>query len=104
MQRLAFKMHLKPDAADEYTRRHDAIWPELKQLLTDCGVSEYSIFLDGETNTLFAFQKVSGEGGSQGLADNPIVQRWWSHMADLMEVHPDSSPVSTSLQEVFFME
>lgn len=104
MQRLAFKMHLKPDCADEYTRRHDAIWPELKQLLTESGVSEYSIFLDGETNTLFAFQKVSGEGGSQDLKDNPIVQKWWSHMADLMEVHADNSPVSTPLEEVFFLE
>ena len=67
MQRLAFKMHLNEGQKEEYKRRHDALWPELYQLLKNAGVSEYSIFLDEETNTLFAFQKVSGEGGSQDL-------------------------------------
>lgn len=104
MQRLAFKMKLKPNCAEEYGRRHDAIWPELKQLLKDAGVSEYSIFLDAETDTLFAFQKVSGQGGSQDLADNPIVRKWWDHMADLMEVHNDKSPVSIPLKEVFYLQ
>ena len=104
MQRLAFKMKLKPNSAAEYIRRHDAIWPELKQLLKDEGVSEYSIFLDSETNTLFAFQKVSGEGGSQDLSDNPIVKKWWAYMADLMEVNSDNSPVSTPLEEVFYLQ
>lgn len=104
MLRLAFKMKLKPNSAVEYVRRHDAIWPELKQLLKDKGVSEYSIFLDSETNTLFAFQKVSGDGGSQDLADNELIQRWWKYMEDLMETNPDSSPVSVSLREVFYLE
>ena len=97
-------MKLKPNSAQEYARRHDVIWPELKELLKESGVSEYSIFLDAETETLFAFQKVSGASGSQDLADNPIVGKWWDHMADLMEVHSDNSPVSTPLKEVFYLE
>ncbi len=104
MERLAFKMQLKPGAAAEYVRRHEAIWPELKQLLTESGISAYSIFLDSATGTLFAYQKVSGSGGSQDLKENPIVQKWWEHMADLMEVHPDQSPVSTAMKEVFYLE
>lgn len=104
MQRLAFKMKLKPGSTEEYERRHDEIWPELRQLLKDSGISEYSIFLDAETDTLFAFQKVSGDGGSQDLSDNAIVRKWWDYMADLMEVNADKSPVSTSLKEVFFLE
>ena len=97
-------MKLKPNSAEEYVHRHDAIWPELKQLLKDEGVSEYSIFLDSETNTLFAFQKVSGDGGSQDLADNETIRRWWNYMEDLMETNPDSSPVSVPLREVFYLE
>ena len=67
MKRHAFKMHLNEGQKEEYKKRHDGIWPELKNLLKEAGISEYSIFLDEETNTLFAFQKVSGEGGSQDL-------------------------------------
>jgi L-rhamnose mutarotase len=104
MERVAFKMHLKKGLWEEYKKRHDAIWPELKQLLKDTGVSEYSIFLDEETDTLFAFQKVTGKSGSQDLGENEIVQKWWKYMADIMETNPDNSPVSTELEEVFFMK
>ncbi|HDY69093.1 MAG TPA: L-rhamnose mutarotase [Candidatus Scalindua sp.] len=104
MQRFAFKMHLNEGQKDEYIKRHNEIWPELKHLLKDAGVSEYSIFLDEETNSLFAFQKVSGEGGSQDLGQTDIVQKWWQYMADVMRTNPDSSPVSIPLEEVFYME
>ncbi|SHJ39739.1 L-rhamnose mutarotase [Tangfeifania diversioriginum] len=104
MERVAFKMHLKKGMREEYKNRHDAIWPELKQLLKDAGISEYSIFLDEETDTLFAFQKVTGGSGSQDLGQNEIVQKWWEYMADIMETNPDNSPVSVSLKKVFYME
>ena len=104
MQRLAFKMKLKTGQKQAYIKRHDEIWPELKALLKANGVSEYSIFLDEETNTLFAFQKVSGESGSQDLATNDIVKKWWDFMADIMEVNQDNSPVSIPLEEVFYLE
>ena len=104
MQRLAFKMKLNKGQKKEYIKRHDALWPELKALLKTSGVSEYSIFFDEETHTLFAFQKVSGSGGSQDLANNAIVKKWWDFMADIMEVNPDNSPVSIPLEEVFYME
>ena len=103
MQRLAFKMKLNSGQKEAYKKRHDELWPELKELLKENGISEYSIFFDEETGTLFAFQKVSGEGGSQDLAQNSIVKKWWDFMADIMEVNPDNSPISTQLEEVFYM-
>lgn len=104
MKRLAFKMKLNPGQKEAYIKRHDEIWPELKKLLKESGVSEYSIFLDEETDTLFAFQKVSGDDGSQNLGELDIVKKWWKHMSDIMEVNPDNSPVSVPLKEVFYME
>ena len=104
MKRLAFKMFLNPGQKQEYKKRHDEIWPELKKLLKEAGISEYSIFLDEETDTLFAFQKVSGEGGSQELGQTEIVKKWWKFMADIMKTNPDNSPVSIPLEEVFYME
>jgi L-rhamnose mutarotase len=96
-------MKLNTGQKQVYKKRHDELWPELKQLLKDNGVSEYSIFLDEETNTLFAFQKVSGKGGSQDLSENEIVKKWWDFMADVMEVNPDNSPVSIAMEELFYM-
>ena len=88
MKREAFKMYLKPGCEAEYEKRHAAIWPELKALLSQNGVSDYSIYWDKETNILFAFQKTEGGAG----------------MADIMEVNPDNSPVSIPLPEVFHMD
>jgi len=104
MRTEAFKMKLRPGCEAEYERRHQAIWPELKDLLHQNGISDYHIFLDRATLTLFAVQKVAGEGGSQDLGSDPVVRRWWNVMADLMEVNPDNSPVSVPLSEVFSME
>lgn len=104
MKRLAFKMRLKSGQRASYEKRHQEIWPALKALLTDAGISEYSIFLDEETHTLFAFQKVSGETGSQDLSTHPLVRKWWDYMADIMEVNEDNSPVSIPLEEVFYLE
>ena len=104
MKRIAFKMYLNEGQKEEYKKRHHEIWPELKQLLKEAGVSEYSIFLDEETNTLFAFQKVSGDGGSQDFGQIEIVQKWWAFMKDIMETNEDNSPVSATLEEVFYLE
>lgn len=104
MKRLAFKMKLKKGFAEEYMRRHERIWPELKELLKAQGIREYSIFLDEETHILFAYQKIEAAGGSQDLGGNPVVQKWWAYMADIMETNPDKSPVSSGLAEVFYLE
>ncbi|MBR6831408.1 MAG: L-rhamnose mutarotase [Tidjanibacter sp.] len=104
MKREAFKMFLKPGYEAEYEKRHSEIWPELKALLKESGVYDYSIFWDKDTNILFAVQKVEGEQGSQDLGGNPIVQKWWAYMKDIMETNPDNSPVSIPLPELFYME
>jgi L-rhamnose mutarotase len=104
MNRFAFKMKLKPGFKEEYKKRHDEIWPELEKLIRETGVYDYSIFLDEETNILFAVQKQSGDSSSQDLGTNPLVQKWWAYMADIMETNPDNSPVTIPLEEVFYME
>jgi L-rhamnose mutarotase len=104
MKRAAFKMYLNEGMKAEYKKRHDEIWPELVKLLKDNGISDYSIFLDEETNILFAVQKVSGNGGSQDLGQTEIVQKWWKMMSTIMKSNPDNSPVSVELEEVFYMD
>jgi L-rhamnose mutarotase len=101
MTRNAFKMKLKPGFETEYKARHDEIWPELSQALADAGVSDYSIFLDEETLTLFAVQKLTDGHTADQLPANPIVRKWWDYMADIMEVNPDNSPVCVPLRDVF---
>lgn len=103
MAKIAFKMKLKAGTKDEYARRHAEIWPELVALLKQNGVSDYSIFLDEETDILFAVQQQNGQS-SQDLGNTEIVQKWWAYVADLMETNPDNSPLSVKLEQVFHLD
>ena len=103
MQRMAFKMQLHPGYEAEYKRRHAAIWPELAILLKGSGIEEYSIFLDEETLILFGYLRISDPRTLDRLPEHPVMQRWWDHMKDIMDVHPDNSPVVKALKEVFYL-
>lgn len=102
--RNAFKMKLHPGQKEEYKKRHDEIWPELSKVLTDAGVSDYSIYLDEETNTLFAFQKLAKNNTASELPKNPVVRKWWDFMNDIMEYDEKNEPVCIGLEEVFHMD
>jgi L-rhamnose mutarotase len=103
-KRFGFKMKMYPGFKEEYRKRHSDIWPELVRLLKNEGVGNYSIFLDEETNTLFAYQEQTGENSSQDLGTTEIVKKWWKYMADIMETNPDNSPVTIPLEQVFYMK
>ena len=103
MQRHAFKMRLNPGMEAEYTRRHDEIWPELVDLLREAGISNYSIHLDQETNTLFGYLERREDHSMDDLPNHPVMRKWWAYMGDIMATNPDGSPVAIPLSETFFM-
>ena len=103
MEKYAFKMRLNPGCRDEYKRRHDEIWPELVTLLQEAGVSDYSIHLDEETDILFGVLWRRDDHDMDALPGHEIMQKWWAHMADIMEAGPDNQPVAVPLTPVFHM-
>jgi L-rhamnose mutarotase len=104
MDTIAFTMKLKPGNVAEYARRHEEIWPELSQVIREAGISDYSIFLDEESLTLFAVQKRATESHAEELPEHPVVKKWWAYMAPLMETNQDNSPVCGSLKRVFHLD
>ena len=102
--RNAFVMKLKPGFEAEYQRRHAAIWPELAKELKTAGISDYSIYLDRRTLSLFAVQKLAPGHRAASLPQTTSVQKWWAYMKDLMETNPDHSPVAYPLDEVFHLD
>ncbi|MEI2298031.1 L-rhamnose mutarotase [Ensifer sp. MJa1] len=104
MEKYAFRMRLNPGMAAEYKARHDAIWPELAALLKEAGVSDYSIHLDEETGLLFGVLWRTDDHRMADLPSHPIMQKWWAHMADIMEIRADNEPVAVPLKTVFHMD
>ena len=103
MQRLAFRMKLHPGQEKEYQRRHDAIFPELVQLLKETGISDYSIYLDKESLHLFGILQVEDPKKMDELPHHPVMKKWWAYMKDIMDCNPDNSPISIPLQQVFHL-
>ncbi len=103
VHRLAFKMQLHKGHEEEYKKRHDELWPDLQQLLKASGISDYSIFLDETTNSLFGVLKAESIKSLDNLPDSPVMQKWWAYMKDIMESNEDNSPVSMPLTEVFYL-
>jgi len=107
-EKIAFRMFLKAGMRATYQQRHDEIWPELSALLSLSGVSDYSIYLDDSTlvdghHVLFAVLRRRPDHSMATLPQHPVMQRWWTHMAELMRTHPDGSPVVEPLDCVFHM-
>lgn len=101
MIRKAFKMKIYPNKKDEYIKRHNPIWEELQAVLKTHKVSNYSIFLDDETQILFGYAEIEDEQKWNDIANTKVCRKWWNFMADCMETNPDNSPKSSNLEEVF---
>lgn len=101
-ERIAFRMRLNPGQAAEYKRRHDEIWPELVEALHAAGVSDYSIWLDPETNHLFATLVRADDHTMDDLPKTDANRRWWDFMTDVMAYDGDQ-PEVVDLQQVFHM-
>lgn len=104
MIRKGFRMAVNEGAAAEYERRHRPIWADLEQVLFEHGVRTYTIFLDPATHDLFGYVEVDDEEQWNRIADTEVCRRWWTFMRDIMPSHPDHSPISRDLREVFHIE
>lgn len=100
----AFKMKLYEGMKAEYEKRHNNLWPEMKDMIHNYGGKNYSIFLDEDTNTLFAYIEIENEEKWSMSADTEICRKWWAYMADIMETNEDNSPVSIDLRNVFHLD
>ncbi len=104
MIRKAFRMAVHPGQEAEYTRRHSPIWPELEATLKAHGAHHYSIFLDRETDTLFAYVEIESQERWDAVAQTDVCRRWWAMMKDIMPSNGDNSPIAVELTDVFYLD
>ena len=102
MERYAWKGYVKEGMLEEYIRRHDAIWPEMSEMLTNAGVTNYTIWNIG--NELFGYYECASlEDALAFQESSPVTARWDEYMADIltMEKYPQGEK---GLRQVFFHE
>ena len=102
--RRCFRMKLYKGCEEEYEKRHNNLWAEMKEMIHKYGGSNYSIFLDQETNYLYGYIEVEDLDRWNKSSETEICRKWWNYMSDIMETNLDYSPVCVDLKSVFFLE
>ena len=104
MERYAWKATVLPGMLEEYIRRHDQIWPEMKAVLHEAGIRNYTIWNVGMH--LFGYYECDSIAEAAKVqANSAVVDRWNEYMKDVMVM--DLDPVTGAqplMQQVFLFE
>ena len=102
MQRYAWKATVKDGMLEEYIRRHDHLWPEMKEMLKKAGIRNYTIWNVG--NQLFGYYECdSVEHAARVQADSPINAKWDEYMQDVMIMEKDPVTGAQPLMKQVFL-
>ncbi|MBQ8840828.1 MAG: L-rhamnose mutarotase [Clostridia bacterium] len=102
MEKYAWKGKIVDGALDEYVKRHDAIWDEMKKVLEEAGIVNYTIWNVG--NELFGYYEClyGIEHATRVQRESPVVDKWNEYMKDIliMEMDPETG-AQPQLKKVF---
>src|SRR5690348_14906551 len=101
MQRIAFRLWVKPDQIAEYRRLHQNVWPDLLRGLSAAGVRNYSIFAGGPE--LFGYLECDDwDAVNAALAKSDANRRWQEFMKVYLAtpIDPDAPSPMRLMEEV----
>ncbi len=104
MEKYAWRGRVADGQIEEYRRRHDAIWPEMKEVLREAGIRNYTIWLSGQE--LFGYYECTRglAYAARVQAESPVVQRWDEYMKDILIMEKDpvtgAQPLLTKVFEL----
>lgn len=104
MQRIAFRMRIKPGTEEEYRRRHQQVWPELLADLKRAGCQNYSIYL--RDTDLFAYMEVEDfQRYLEIMETSSASERWEARMSDILIRETEAATgFPPLLEEVFHLD
>ena len=111
-QRFGSVIGIEREHIEEYKRLHAEAWPGVLEIIKECNIRHYSIYLtelDDGKYYLFSHFEYTGddfEGDMEKMKADPTTQRWWK------QTDPLQTPVSTRkedewwhrMEEVFHQE
>jgi L-rhamnose mutarotase len=91
---IGLALTLRPNCYEEYKRRHDELWPELTQVMRECGVSMVIYRFE---NHLFIHETVPSQEALDRMSKHPIGPRWDAYMAEVVETDAAGIPIRQKL-------
>ena len=103
MRRFGQHATLKPEKRAAYIELHANVWPEVLQLISDCHLSNYSIYLMGDE--LYAYFEYTGsdyEADMKRMDESGIMQAWWKHTKPCF-LHHERRQYYADMHEIFHL-
>jgi L-rhamnose mutarotase len=106
MQRYGSVIGIHPEKIAEYRRLHMAVWPEVLEIIKNCNISNYSIFLREPENLMFSYFEYHGSDFAKDMARmaaDPGTQAWWKLCGPCQQALPTRTTGEwwASMTEVF---
>ena len=90
MEKYAWKAKILDGKREEYIRRHNEIWQEMKDVLNKAAIVNYTVWICG--NDLFGYYECEKgiKHAAKTQAESPIVAKWNEYMSDIiiMDIDP----------------
>jgi L-rhamnose mutarotase len=106
MKRIGFLLKVKSEMIEEYRRRHEQVWPEMREALSRTGWHNYSLFLRSD-GTLFGYFETpdSFAAALEGMSREEVNARWQAEMASFFEgTGGAADTMMEELVEVFHLD
>ena len=107
MQRYGMVLKVKPEKIEEYKKYHADIWSGVADIITECNIRNYSIYL--KDDCLFSYFEYIGEdfkADMDKMAADPTTQKWWDIMMPMQDPLPTRKEGEwwADMEEVFHQE
>ena len=105
MQRICFLLQVKKDRIEEYKERHESVWPDMLQALSETGWHNYSLFLRPDGLLVGYFETPDLQAALDGMAGREVNDRWQAEMGEFFEALGDRRPDEgfEMLEQVFYL-
>ena len=105
LNRIAFRLRVRPELIDEYRRHHAEVWPDMRAALERCGWHNYSLFLDRD-GTLFGYFETPGslDDAVAAMQGEPVNERWQALMEPFFDgAGAPADQQMRAIEEVFHL-
>lgn len=105
MEKYAWRAKIVSGKKEEYIKRHNEIWPEMKKVLKDAGICNYTIWYSNDE--VFGYYEC--EFGLKHAADiqkeSQVVQKWNEYMKDILiiEINKETG-LQPEMKKVFELD
>ncbi len=102
MEKYAWRAKIVHGKKNEYIKRHREIWDEMKAVLTEAGIKNYTIWFNNDE--LFGYYECEkgAEYAAKVQRESPVVKKWDEYMKDIliMETDPETG-AQPRMEKVF---